>query len=216
MATLAVVPVAAPAPSAAVTLYELEDHLLALAETAEAVPPEQEAAFVAEFEATLTAVVEKRDRVGAFMSHLESQISLGKAEIGRIQGRIAIFERVLDRVTGYVTRVIENLGRDAKGKFFKLEGRTVTFSLRGCAVWPEIQDEGAIPADYKTVKVRLPCLTWEAVLDSLDLELRAAVLAEAMTSEITVSKTKVKSAFEAGSAVPGATMPVSACTLQRR
>ena len=92
MSALALVP--APAPSVAVTLYELEDQLLALADTAEAVPPEQEAAFVAEFEATLAAAVEKRDRVGQFMAHLESQIALAKSEIGRASCRERVYGTV--------------------------------------------------------------------------------------------------------------------------
>ena len=68
MAALAVVP--SPAVTAA-PLYVIEDYLAALIETAELVSPDQELEFRREFQTALTAAVEKRDRVGQFLAHLE-------------------------------------------------------------------------------------------------------------------------------------------------
>jgi len=76
--------------------------------------------------------VEKRDRAGQFMAHLEQQIDFARFEIDRLRQRKAIFERALARVEEYVIATIENLGTDSKGKYRKLEGKTTTFSLRGC------------------------------------------------------------------------------------
>ena len=107
MATLAVVP--SPAVTAA-PLYLIEDQLAALIETAELVSPEQEQEFRLEFQAALTAAVEKRDRVGQFLAHLEQQIDFARFEIDRLRQRKAAFERALAQVEEYVIQTIENLG----------------------------------------------------------------------------------------------------------
>ena len=113
MAVLAVVP--SPAVTAA-PLYVIEDHLAALVETAELVSPQQELEFRAEFQAALTAAVEKRDRVGQFLAHLEQQIDFAKFEIDRLRQRKATCERAFVRLENYVVETIENLGIDGKGK----------------------------------------------------------------------------------------------------
>jgi len=75
MAALAVVP--SPAVTAA-SLYVIEDELAALIETAELVSAEQEQEFRAEFQAALIVAVDKRDRVGQFLTHLEQQIGFAR------------------------------------------------------------------------------------------------------------------------------------------
>ena len=175
MAALAVVP--SPAVTAA-PLYLIEDQLAALVETAELVSPEQEEEFRLEFQTALTAAVEKRDRVGQFLAHLEQQIDFARSEIDRLRQRKAAFERALARVEEYVIDTIENLGTDSKGKYRRLEGKTTTFSLRGCPPSVEISDESSIPAEYKTLLLKLPAVTWEQLLDRLEIEKRAEVLGQ--------------------------------------
>jgi hypothetical protein len=138
MAALAVVP--SPAVTAA-PLYVIEDHLAALIETAELVSPEQEQEFRTEFQAALTAAVEKRDQVGHFLAHLEQQIDFARFEIDRLRQRKATCERALARLENYVIETIENLGTDSKGRYRKLEGKTTTFSLRACPPSVEVTDE---------------------------------------------------------------------------
>jgi hypothetical protein len=77
---------------------------------------------------------------------------------------------------GYVMRVIDSLGLDDKGKRKKLEGNTITMSLRGCDKRAEITDEAAVPTKYKRVIITLPADTWGLVCDALDLDLREQVL----------------------------------------
>ena len=95
MAALAVVPSTAVT---AVPLYVIEDHLAALIETAELVSPQQEQEFRAEFQAALTAAVDKRDRVGQLLAHLEQQIAFARYEIDRLRQRKATCERALARL----------------------------------------------------------------------------------------------------------------------
>jgi len=188
---------------AARPLYDLEEHLAALVDTEEIVPEEQEAAFALELQTAISATAAKRDRVGQFMAHLESQAALAKAEMKRLQDRSRFYERALERMEGYVTKVIESLGVDDKGKRKKLEGTTVTFSLRGCEQRAEVIDEEAVPSKYKRVTVTLPAETWELVCDSLDLDLRDQVLGEVKSPKIEVSTSLAKPAMKAGELIPG-------------
>ena len=201
MAALAVIP--SPAVTAA-PLYAIEDTLAALIETAELVSPEQEREFRTEFQTALAAAVEKRDKVGQFLAHLERQIDFARFEIDRLRQRKAASERALARLEEYVIETIENLGTDGKGRYRTLEGKTTTFSLRGCPPSVEVADESAIPAEYKTLTLKLPAVTWEQLLDGLDIEQRAAVLAQVKSPEIGVDKRSIKAAFDSGTDVPGA------------
>jgi hypothetical protein len=212
MAALAVVP--SPAVTAA-PLYVIEDCLAALIETAELVSPEQEQEFRAEFQTALTAAVDKRDRVGQFLAHLEQQIDFAKFEIDRLRQRKATCERALVRLEDYVIGTIENLGTDGNGKYRRLEGTTTTFSLRACPPSVEVADETAIPAEYKVLILKLPAVMWEQLLDGLEIEQRAAVLGQVRSPEVTVDKRSIKAAIDGGVDVPGAGLAIGRHSLRR-
>ena len=212
MAMLAVLP---PRATSVQPLYVVEKHLAALIETAELVPPEQEQEFRQEFEAALTTAVEKRDRVGEFMAHLEQQAEFAKREIDRLRVRKALCERTLERLEQYVVETIERMGIDEKGKYRKLEGKTTTFSLRVCPPSVEVTEEAAIPAEYKTLVLKLPAVIWEQLLDGLDLEERAKLLDEVRSPEITVDKRSVKAVLDGGQVVPGAVLVTGRHSLRR-
>ena len=212
MAALAVVP--SPAVTAA-PLYVIEDYLAALVETAELVPEDQEQEFRAEFEAALATAVEKRDLVGQFLVHLEQQIEFAKLEIDRLRQRRAVYERALERLENYVIATIEHLGKDGKGKYRKLEGRTVTFSLRGCPPSVEVTDEAAVPAAFKALTIKLPATLWERMLDALEVEERAGILQQVRNAEVAVERRAVKAAIERGVIVAGAELITGKHSLAR-
>ena len=212
MATLAVVP--SPAVTAA-PLYVIEDQLAALVETAELVSPEQELEFRTEFEATLTAAVEKRDRVGQFLAHLEQQIAFARFEIDRLKLRKALCERTLERLEQYLIETIEHLGTDSKGKYRRLEGKTTTFSLRACPPSVEVTDEPAIPPEYKVLTLKLPAVVWEQLLDGLAIEQRVTVTGQVRSPEVTVDKRSIKAALDGGAEVPGASLVTGRHSLRR-
>jgi Gp157 protein len=191
-------------PPLARPLYDIEQHLAALLDTEELVPDYEEQMYALELHATLLAAAEKRDRVGQFLGHLEAQIAFAHAEAKRLQEREAFYQKALDRMESYVTRVIESLGTDAKGKRKKLEGNFVTLALHGCDKRVEVVDEQAVPAKYKRMTVTLPAETWEAVCDSLDFEIREQVLAELKSPKLEVSTSLAKVDLKAGIEVPGA------------
>jgi hypothetical protein len=212
MAALAVVP--SPAVTAT-PLYLIEDQLAALIETAELVSADQEQEFRAEFQAALTAAVEKRDRVGHFLAHLEQQIDFARFEIDRLRQRKSTFERALARLEDYVIKTIEDLGTDGKGKYRRLEGKTTTFSLRACPPSVEVSDESAIPSEYKILMLKLPAVMWEQVLDGLEIEQRSAVLGQVKNPEVTVDKRSLKAAIDGGADVPGAGLAIGKHSLRR-
>jgi len=205
MSTLMIVPAALPAlPPSARPLYDLEVHLAAMVDSEELVPVELEAEYAIDLQATILATVQKRDRVGQFMVHLESQAALADAEIHRLQERKAMYERAFERMESYVMRVIDNLGLDDKGKRKKLEGNTITFSLHGCDKRAEVTDEAAVPTKYKRVTITLPAETWELLCDSLDMDLRDQVLSEVKSPKMDVATSLVKADLKANIDVPGA------------
>jgi hypothetical protein len=212
MAALAVVP--SPAVTAA-SLYMIEDHLAALIETAELVSAEQEQEFRAEFQAALTAAVDKRDRVGQSLAHLEQQIGFARYEIDRLRQRKATCERALARLENYVIGTIEGLGTDSKRKYPRLEGKTTTFSLRACPPSVEVTDESAIPAEYRMLLLKLPAVTWERLLDGLEIEQRSALLEQVSRPEVSVDKRSIKAAIDGGVDVLGAGLAVGRHSLRR-
>jgi Siphovirus Gp157 len=190
--------------AAARPLYDIEAHLAALVDTEEMVPKELEAAYAQELQTTLHATVDMRDRVGQFILHLKSQVAFSHAEASRLEQRERFFEKALARMEAYVTRTIDSLGRDAKGKRKKLDGNVITLSLHGCDKRVEVTDEAAVPTRYKRVTVTLPAETWELVCDSLDLDLRDQVLGEVKSAKVEVSTSLVKSDLKAEITVAGA------------
>jgi hypothetical protein len=200
----------------ALTLYAVEMELAAYLDTEAMVPPEQEDQFVAELATAMINAKEKRDRVGQFLAHLDAQVEFADKEIERLRERKEAYARALERMEGYVACIIESLGQDERGKWRKLEGNTVTFSLRACPASVEIKDDAAVPVQYKTAAVRMPAKLWEEMLDALDLELRSQVEDLASTPNYSVSKTAIKKGIDAGEEVPGADLTVGKYSLVRK
>ena len=201
--------------SMAQPLYAIEEHLVALIDTVELVTPAEEQDFRRQFQRALSEAVEKRDRVGQFMAHLEDQIAFATSEIERLKARRSVYQRAFDRVEDYVIYTIKMLGTDGKGKYRKLEGRTVTFGLAGCPPSVEVTDESAIPAEYKMLTFKLPAMAWARLLDLLDPSQRAAVSADVKCQEVTLDKRAIKSAITEGSGVPGANLATGKTWLRR-
>jgi hypothetical protein len=193
--TLRLLPLAAARPEATRSLYDVEDHLAAMADTAEMVSLDEEQSFLAEFQTVLTAAAEKRDRVGQFFAHCESQVTLAHQEIDRLKKRKGFYQRAIERMEGYVTMVIVSLGPDAKGKLKRLEGNTSTFRVQRNPSTVAIENDAAVPKKYKAATVTLPAEIWEAVVDAVPLELRAQVLDAVKRAEVTISKTALNAAI---------------------
>ena len=185
------------------SLWDIEERLAGLLDTAEAVLPEQEDEFVQELRAVLATAADKRDAVAGYMSHVEAQIQLAKDEIQRLRIRRQSLEDALDRIKTYTVRCMEGL------EVKKLEGRTVTLSLRRCPASVEVTDEDQVPLAYKTAQLTMPADLADQILDTLPFD-------APVTLQHTVSKTAIKAALDEGARIPGAAFAEQRNTLVRK
>src|SRR5450432_3030823 len=96
----------------ALTLFDAEEGLTAFLDTAEMVTPDQEKAFLADFQVALTTAADKRDCVAGRIAKLEAQQEYAAAEIKRLQTFKKSKESEQTRLEGYVSYVIRWLGKD--------------------------------------------------------------------------------------------------------
>ena len=79
----------------------------------------------------------------------------------------------------------------------------------------EVTDESAIPAEYRMLLLKLPAVTWERLLDRLEIRQRVAVLEQVSRPEVSVDKHSIKAAIDGGVDVPGAGLAVGRHSLRR-
>ena len=203
----AVAEITAPAELArALTLFQIEESLALLAESAEeeGLTPEIEAALTAYLE----GAVEKRDRVAEFIHFCEAMAELAKAEVKRLQARQKHFEATAERVSNMVLRVLDWL------RVTKLEGRTNTLKKRKCPPSVNVIDELKIPAEYKRVTVTLPLPQWQELLARTPEEFRNTVLSGVRKQEITLELEAIKQALNLEKAIEGADLTLNRFKLQ--
>jgi hypothetical protein len=185
------------------SLYSDADHLEALSNTLDMVPPEQEDEIVALIGQTLAAYTDKRDRFARFLAHLDNQIAFGKQEIERLERRVSMFTRFVERIETWTERALFKLGKTAKGKWPKLEGGTSTLGLKNLPETVAWDDESQVPLAFCKATITLPAPLWEEILDALPVELAGRVT-DGAKRKLEPQKTPVKKAIEAGEIVPGA------------
>jgi hypothetical protein len=199
------------------TLYELEGDLLALLDTADLVDSEQKQEFDQDLTGAITATVEKRDRCGAFLAHCASQMEACNTEIKRLRARSQQFEKAAERMRGYLSFVIESIGRDAKGKYKKLEGNLFSFSLRNNPPSVAITDVDRIPVQYKQVSITLSVADWNDIIHACKCspfeDAHMALELELQVSERTINKRAIKDHLEEGLDVPGADLKIGDTSL---
>jgi hypothetical protein len=58
-------------------------------------------------------------------------------------------------------------------------------------------------------------VTWEQLLDGLEIEQRAAILGQVKSPEVSVDKRSIKAAIDGGADVPGAGLAIGRHSLRR-
>lgn len=200
-----------PAPmeiAGGLTLFQIEESVALLAESAEeeGLTPEIERALAGYLEGAL----EKRDRVAQFIHYWDGMAELAKAEIKRLQARQRHFEATSERVQTMVLHVLDFLGVK------KLEGRTHTLVKRKCPASVKINDEAAIPSEFKRLTVTLPLDQWHKLLAAVPEEVRKEVVAAVQKQEESVNLAAVKEALNLEKQVPGADLLLNQQALQLR
>ena len=188
------------------TLFEVEQSLVLLAESAEetGLTPELEQALIRFME----GAVEKRDRVAEFILFCEGMADLAKSEVKRLQARQKHFEATAERVSAMAMRVLEFLG------VTKLEGRTHTLKKRKCPASVKIIDEEKIPAPCKRITVTLPLPEWQKLMQGIPEHVQKCVDASIRKQEITLDLEAIKQALNREEEVEGADLVVNKFTLQ--
>ena len=198
-----------PAPmelAKAFTLFQIEESLVLLAESAEdeGLTPDIETALTAYLE----GAVEKRDRVAELIHFCEAMAELAKAEVKRLRARQRHFESTADRVSGMVLHVLDWL------RVKKLEGRNNTLKNRKCPPSVNVIDEQKIPAEYKRVTVTLPLLQWQELLAGTSEDSRNSLLSVLRKQAITLDLDAIKQALNLKKAVEGADLAINRFKLQ--
>ncbi len=185
-------------------LYSIEDGLLALIDSEELVPEEQEREFQAVLAGQLRKAVGKRDAVGRFIRHCETMAEASKSEEVRLRERRKFYERAAEKMRGYVKNILEVLGPDERGGWRRLEGNTFTFLLRDNNPSVRIVDPEAVPDRFKDVTMTVPADIMNEVLCAVPDGLRERFVHAVKSTEIEIPKTPIKKAFEQGEFVEGA------------
>jgi hypothetical protein len=112
----------------------------------------------------------------------------------------------------YVQSVIELLGVDEKGRYKKLDGKTVTFSLRTNPPSVAVTNEDAVPDIYKTITVTLPLEVWRSIV-KLGGEFEPDLNWATDKGKVNTSKIGIREAIDTGLEVPGADLNIGGHTL---
>jgi hypothetical protein len=199
-------PPAVPASAGTLTLFQVEQSLVLLAESAEeeGLTTELEQALIRYVE----GAVEKRDRVAEFILFCEGMADLAKSEVKRLQARQKHFEATAERVSSMVMRVLDFLG------VAKLEGKTHTLKKRKCPASVKIIDEEKIAPDYKRITVTLPMAEWQRLVKAVPEESRKDLLASIRKQELALDLEAIKQALNMEEKIDGADLAVNKFTLQ--
>jgi Siphovirus Gp157 len=171
-------------------------------ESGEGIAPELEQQYRVDLAQALQRAIDKRDRVGQFIRYLEDQAAFAAEEAKRGAERKQMFERGAERLRSYVRWALASLGQDEQGKWRKLEGRTTTFSLRKLPDSLQVDDEAAIPSEFKTLVITIPAAAWERHLEACGDP--AGILAAIIHTEVKLDRHGLLARLKQGAEVPGA------------
>lgn len=129
--------------SDSLTLWSLEAELVeAYNQVEEAITDEERNLALQVLDTYLTASVEKRDRCGQFLEHLEHVGENIDDEIERLALKGKLLRRTRDQIKDYILAVMERVGTK------KLEGKLFTFTAKSNPPSVEVTNELAIDPKY--------------------------------------------------------------------
>lgn len=190
--------------SQTLTLYQAEEQLAALADTAAVVPEEQLREFAADLARATEQGLAKRDACTRFLLHIRDQIAFSKAERKRLAEREATLEAGLARFEAYLLSVIAQHGKQTSPTIKRLEGRVGDLCAVDGPGSVEITNEAEVPTEYRRVVVRMPADAWDELIGLTGVEDWPDV-----DVTYSISATDIRAAIKAGKDVPGATLKFS-------
>lgn len=184
-------------------LYEIEQELQALVDSAETVTPEMAEQYAVELQTALQNSIAKRQRVGEFLRHCEAHEDACDREIDRLTALKTQYSKARERVEEFVIRTVLAIGPDEKGKLKVLEGETVKLVVKGTPDAVLVENESAVPVEFQRVTVKMPHMVWQRILDAMPNDLLMHHAAECK-QETAVDKIAVRNAIKQCREVPGA------------
>jgi uncharacterized protein with GYD domain len=194
-----------PAPQPALTLYDVEDNLAALANTFELVDDaEARQLILDEIGSALRLAREKRDALVGFLRHCEAQQKFADQEIERIRNRRDRIARLQAELEQYVVRVIDQFVVPDRRGVKRLEGNFSIIRIQKNPDSVVITDERALPLALKDAVLTMPAYVWEALLERLSKEDRAVFEAQVKKCEFKPDKRALVGELKKGEEIPGA------------
>ena len=194
-----------PAPQPALTLYEIEDNLAALANTFELVEEaEARQLILDEIGNALRLAREKRDALVGFLRHCEAQQKFADQEIERIRNRRDRIARLQAELEQYVVRVIDQFVVPDRRGVKRLEGNFSSIRIQKNPDSVVITDEKILPLGLKDAVLTMPAYVWEALLERLSKEDRTVFEAQVKKCEFKPDKRALAGELKKGEEIPGA------------
>lgn len=189
-------------PSKSLTLYDLESTLVALQDSLELLPPEDQEARLAclnDLAGTNEVARNKRDAVARFIRHLAAMEKAQDAEIADLRARRNGIENMRKRISAYVVSLIKEYAPERAGSTKRLEGDVRVLRIQKNPRSVKITDEASVPDHFKRVTVVMNWATWKLLIKSLGL---GSVTVE--RADLEVMKSWIATALEEGRKVDGA------------
>ncbi len=193
------------APASPYTVYEIEDDLLALANTVDLVAePDARSAILAEIGQQVRVARDKRDRAVAFLRHCVEQQRFADDEIGRIEARKRQIARVQGELEAYLVRVVDEFAVPDRKGVKRLDGNVSSLRIQKNPDSVVVIDPELVPLSYKDVAVTMPAYVWKAMLQCLSKEERAEFERWVKRTEFRPDKKALAAELKAGQEIPGA------------
>jgi hypothetical protein len=171
----------------------LLDEIQEQAEDGEEVHPE----LLERFQEFCDAHTEKVDRIGRFLSLMESRALYSRAQAARLSERARSAENKLKHTENMVLYYLKSRG------LRKIEGREFTLSLRkNSQDSVTILDEAQVPLPFREIEVKIPGQLWQTLLLGLSPEQRVELTA--CVRQMKPSNDAIKRAAGCQMNVPGA------------
>lgn len=197
--------------AAPLTLRDVADDFRSWSDTIEGIedPLEREKAIQA-FTVSMIAGREKVDRFAGLLRRFEAEAGFQRAEAKLHQRRAEILDNAVERMKDYARAAILDAG-----------GAPVEGSLAKLQVIPSpakviIFDESKVPSEFKTMTITVSAENWESFLESASVAFGDVMNPDGVVAvigitkaDVSISKTAVKKAIDAGREVPGADVDMS-------
>lgn len=179
------------------SLFEVEDDIQALLETADMVAPGLDAEFQLALSNKLKESKTKVDGVAWRLKDWEADVKKCKSAAKELAAFQAATQAKIDRLERYVSLVIQQRTTNAKGQYPALEGHTSAMKLKRNPNSLEITDEAAIPAMYKTLTITINAGAWEDFLQEMDPIARGYIADAIDKAECKVQISEIKKTIPA-------------------